>query len=90
MTGTADRAKAIKTTATVNESPTDKLIRELREENARLMELLKSGGITLEQLQASGGAIGQNPNQGKEQYCIIVLTLVQKKKWVLQFSFEFN
>lgn len=76
MTGTADRAKAIKTTATVNESPTDKLIRELREENARLMELLKSGGITLEQLQASGGAIGQNPNQGKEQYCIIVLKLV--------------
>eukprot|EP00105_Crassostrea_gigas_P029707 XP_011451723.1 PREDICTED: kinesin-like protein KIF28P isoform X2 [Crassostrea gigas] len=63
----ADRAKAIKTTATVNESPTDKLIRELREENARLMELLKSGGITLEQLQASGGAIGQNPNQEVEE-----------------------
>lgn len=72
----------------MNESPTDKLIRELREENARLMELLKSGGITLEQLQASGGAVGQNPNQGKEQYCIIVLTLVQKKKWVLQISFN--
>lgn len=33
------------------------------------MELLKSGGITLEQLQASGGAGGLNPNQGKEQYC---------------------
>uniref|UniRef100_A0A8W8LYM8 Kinesin-like protein n=1 Tax=Magallana gigas TaxID=29159 RepID=A0A8W8LYM8_MAGGI len=63
----ADRAKAIKTTATVNESPTDKLIRELREENARLMELLKSGGITLEQLQASGGAVGQNPNQEVEE-----------------------
>lgn len=63
----ADRAKAIKTTATVNESPTDKLIRELREENARLMELLKSGGITLEQLQASGGAGGQNSNQEVEE-----------------------
>lgn len=30
----------------VNESPTDKLIRELREENARLQELLKKGGIS--------------------------------------------
>lgn len=57
----ADRAKAIKTTATVNESPTDKLIRELREENAKLMEMLKSGGITLDQLSAAGG----NANQGK-------------------------
>ena len=37
----ADRAKAIKTKAVVNESPTDKLIRELREENARLLERLK-------------------------------------------------
>ena len=41
---TADRAKAIKTKAVVNESPTDKLIRELREENKRLMEMLKKGG----------------------------------------------
>jgi hypothetical protein len=46
----------------VNESPTDKLIRELREENARLMEMLKSGGITLDQLPAGGN----NANQGKE------------------------
>ena len=28
----------------MNESPTDKLIRELREENKRLMEMLKKGG----------------------------------------------
>ncbi|XP_064648285.1 kinesin-like protein KIF28P isoform X2 [Lineus longissimus] len=41
----ADRAKAIKTKAVVNESPTDKLIRELREENLKLMEMLKSGGV---------------------------------------------
>ena len=38
---TADRAKSIKTRATINESPTDKLIRELREENSRLLEMLK-------------------------------------------------
>lgn len=37
----ADRAKSIKTRATVNESATDKLIRELRGENARLMDMLK-------------------------------------------------
>ncbi|XP_033111082.1 kinesin-like protein KIF28P [Anneissia japonica] len=47
----ADRAKSIKTKAVVNESPTDKLIRELKEENARLMEELEKskqggGGIT--------------------------------------------
>lgn len=41
---TADRAKSIKTKAVVNESATDKLIRELREENARLLEMLKQGG----------------------------------------------
>ena len=37
----ADRAKQIKTKATVNEDPTEKLIRELKEENDRLMEMLK-------------------------------------------------
>ncbi len=31
--------------ATVNESQTDKLIRELREENAKLMSMLKDGKI---------------------------------------------
>jgi hypothetical protein len=40
----ADRAKQIKTKAVVNESPTEKLIRELREENERLALLLKQGG----------------------------------------------
>ena len=39
----ADRAKQIKTKAVVNESPTDKLIRELRAENARLMEMVGGG-----------------------------------------------
>jgi hypothetical protein len=41
----ADRAKQIKTKAVVNESPTEKLIRELREENARLMEMMKGGAV---------------------------------------------
>ncbi|XP_072173412.1 kinesin-like protein KIF28 [Diadema setosum] len=42
----ADRAKQIKTVAMVNEDPTEKLIRELKEENARLMEAIKKGGIS--------------------------------------------
>lgn len=42
----ADRAKQIKNKAAVNESATDKLIRELREENARIKALLE-GGVDL-------------------------------------------
>lgn len=39
----ADRAKRIRTSAVVNETAADRLIRELREENARLQEMLKAG-----------------------------------------------
>ena len=49
----ADRAKSIKTKAVVNESATDKLIRELREENARLQEMLKKGA---QNIKATPGA----------------------------------
>ncbi|XP_006817088.1 kinesin-related protein 1-like, partial [Saccoglossus kowalevskii] len=45
----ADRAKSIKTKAIVNESPADKLIRELKEENLRLLQELKSGGTLTSQ-----------------------------------------
>ena len=38
----ANQAKAIKCKAIVNESPTDKLIRELTEENKKLKDLLIS------------------------------------------------
>ena len=37
----ADQAKKIKNRAEVNESATDKLIRELKEENMRLLKLLE-------------------------------------------------
>ncbi|XP_046369590.2 kinesin-like protein KIF28P isoform X1 [Haliotis rufescens] len=40
----ADRAKKIQNKAVVNESPTDRLIRELKEENAKLMALLGGKG----------------------------------------------
>lgn len=63
----ADRAKAIKTQAVVNESPTDKLIRELREENLRLQELLKKGGVTAV-IAAAGGddSSKQSPEEIEE------------------------
>ncbi|KAK2174001.1 hypothetical protein NP493_836g01049 [Ridgeia piscesae] len=41
----ADRAKQIKTVAKVNEDPTEKLIRELQEENKKLKEMLASGKL---------------------------------------------
>lgn len=41
----ADRAKQIKTKAVVNEDPTDKLIRELKEENDRLKKSMQTGKI---------------------------------------------
>ena len=51
----ADRAKPIKTKAVVNESPSEKLIRELREENQRLLdqlEMLRRGQPTIVQGEA--------------------------------------
>lgn len=53
----ADRVKRIKTSASVNESPTEKLIRELREENAKLMQLLGGEGIPADLPPAEGGVI---------------------------------
>ena len=41
----ADRAKQIKTKAVVNEDPTEKLLRELKEENERLKKSMKSGNM---------------------------------------------
>jgi len=50
----ADRAKQIKNAPTINESPQDKLIRELREENERLKKELALGG-------GGGGVGGSDP-----------------------------
>ena len=52
------RAKKIQNKAVINESPTDRLIRELKEENARLMELLKKSGI-------GGKKLSQEATQGR-------------------------
>ena len=46
----ADRAKQIKTKATVNEDPTDKLIRELREQNEKLKSQLAGGKVDMAEI----------------------------------------
>jgi hypothetical protein len=51
----ADQIKSIKNKADINENPTDKMIRELREE----IERLRSGGAT------GGGGGGSNPAEIK-------------------------
>lgn len=53
----ADRAKQIKTQATVNESATDKLIRELKEE----IDALRTGGATV------GGAVNSGMSKEEEE-----------------------
>ena len=57
----ADRAKAIKTMAVINESPTEKLIRELREENQRLMEMLKGGYQSMPAQVGGADTTGSRP-----------------------------
>lgn len=49
----ADRAKRIKNAAVINENPADKLIRQLREENQKLREMV-------------GGSSPSQPEQGRE------------------------
>ena len=56
--------------ATVNESPTDKLIRELREENAKLMEMLKKGGVPPEMLGGEDSSGGGGDAASAEGLCL--------------------
>ena len=54
----ADGTKKIKTKATINEDPTEKLIKSLKEENERLKKMLANGKIDPELAsQLSGGVV---------------------------------
>jgi len=53
----ADRAKKIKNKPVINESPQDKIIRELQDENKRLKEYYASG---------AGAAVGNDPEMAKK------------------------
>ena len=61
----ADRVKRIKTQASVNESPTEKLIRELREENAKLMKML--GGQMPAEISGSGEVSADEKERMKQE-----------------------
>ena len=59
----ADRAKQIKTKATVNEDPTDKLIRELKDQNEKLKSQLAGGKIDMAEIDT----IAKRENLTKEE-----------------------
>jgi hypothetical protein len=60
----ADQVKSIKNKAVINETPQEKLIRELREENERLKQLVESGGV----VPGATGAGGSMDNEAREEY----------------------
>lgn len=77
----ADRAKSIKTKAVINESATDKLIRELREENAKLLAQLMKGNqnIAMDTTGASQeGKMGSGRERRRGAQRIIFDALMQK------------
>ncbi|XP_050706833.1 kinesin-like protein KIF28 isoform X2 [Eriocheir sinensis] len=53
----ADRAKQIKTKAFVNEDPTEKLLRELREENERLKKQMQGGKMDKDFIDSDGNGL---------------------------------
>uniref|UniRef100_A0A8R1YVS8 Kinesin-like protein n=1 Tax=Pristionchus pacificus TaxID=54126 RepID=A0A8R1YVS8_PRIPA len=61
----ADRAKSIKTKAVVNESATERMIRELKEENLRLQQQIGGGGHSSgsEELEALKRQLAENQKE---------------------------
>ena len=74
----ADRAKQIKTKATVNEDPTDKLIRELREQNEKLRAQMQGGKIDMAEINQ----IAKRDNLTKEEIEQL------KKEWMAEIEAE--
>lgn len=60
-------AKKIQNKAVINESPTDRMIRELKEENAKLMALIKKSGL--------GGGHGMS-KEATEGNCYIIRSIL--------------
>ena len=57
----ADRAKQIRTRATVNEDPTEKLARDLKVENQRLKTILTRGNIDPQWMKNAVNGRSTNP-----------------------------
>lgn len=52
----------------MNESPTDKLIRELREENAKFLEMIKKGNYQLTDTPSGASDEGKSDEDRIAQY----------------------
>jgi len=75
----ADRAKKIKNSAVINENPQEKLMRELREENAKLKGMLGDGGG-----EAGGGEVTSEMKRKQEEK----IAQLQQAMTELQKSFQ--
>uniref|UniRef100_A0A914W862 Kinesin-like protein 6 n=1 Tax=Plectus sambesii TaxID=2011161 RepID=A0A914W862_9BILA len=62
----ADRAKQIKTRAIINEDPTEKMIRELQDENARLKKMVQGGGGSIEDHEDYKKELEENEREMEE------------------------
>jgi len=82
----ADQAKKIKNTAIVNESETDKLIRNLKEENEQLKQMLEQLQASLPGNAGSSNSIQENEHKQKEaeetekQLKTLARTLLENQK----------
>ena len=82
----ADRAKQIKTKAVVNEDPTDKLIRELKEQNEKLKAQLAGGKIDMTDIDA----MAKRENLSKEEIGNVQFLLTLLQFCTLDGVFEFS
>ncbi|CAH1773103.1 unnamed protein product [Owenia fusiformis] len=82
----ADRAKQIKTSVKVNEDPTEKLIRELNEENERLKQMLASGGIDM----SKASDVGDEDTTGMSDEEIAALKKEMEEDFKAQMSENAN
>ena len=83
----ADRAKQIKTRATVNEDPTEKAIRDLKAENQRLKSLLSKGNVDPQWLKTHSVSVNSNNPLGilhhislKSEICLNFLYFISFKR----------
>ncbi|CAD7975040.1 unnamed protein product [Amoebophrya sp. A120] len=82
----ADRAKKIKNQSVVNEDPQDKIIRQLREENAKLREMVEQGGgvqvetKTVEKLVVDEAAMGKAKEKHEKEIKALEDALIQMQQ----------
>ena len=90
----ADRAKQIKTKAVVNEDPTEKLIRELQEENDKLKQLLESGGVEIPDDDGEHGIAKTEgmSKAGKNCKCMLCLTRLFSiyVRWISKYFTKYS